>query len=149
SRRAEQARSPSAPGARRASRAVCCAGCAISPWWRAMGGGMRAPPIRPSAVSRGIGVGSTSWIGVSWGASLGIMPAGAAGGGRLAGAWAEQRDVIEEVIEPYLIQEGLLQRTPRGRMLTAAGYRYLGLPEPAHAVQFDLLGATAGEAEDA
>ena len=36
----------------------------------------------------------------------------------LAAALSEQRDVIEEVIEPYLIQQGLLQRTPRGRMLT-------------------------------
>ena len=58
----------------------------------------------------------------------------------LAAALSEQRDVIEEVIEPYLIQEGLLQRTPRGRMLTAGGYRYLGLPEP-HAR------AAAGSAE--
>ena len=39
-----------------------------------------------------------------------------------------QRDVIEEVIEPYLIQQGLLQRTPRGRMLTDHAYTYLGLP---------------------
>ncbi len=39
----------------------------------------------------------------------------------LAAALSEQRDVIEEVIEPYLIQQGLLQRTPRGRMLTAGG----------------------------
>lgn len=45
----------------------------------------------------------------------------------LAAALSEQKDVIEEVIEPYLIQLGLLQRTPRGRMLTAKGYAYLGL----------------------
>src|SRR5690606_20627299 len=37
----------------------------------------------------------------------------------LAAALSEQRDVLEEVIEPYLIQQGLLQRTPRGRLLTA------------------------------
>lgn len=49
----------------------------------------------------------------------------------LAAALAEQRDVLEEVIEPYLIQQGLLQRTPRGRMLTEAGYRHLGLTIPA------------------
>jgi Holliday junction DNA helicase RuvB len=48
----------------------------------------------------------------------------------LAAALAEQRDVLEEVIEPYLIQQGLLQRTPRGRMLADAGYRHLGLPAP-------------------
>ncbi len=65
----------------------------------------------------------------------------------LAAALSEQRDVIEEVIEPYLIQEGLLQRTPRGRMLTAGGYRYLGLPEPARAPQLDLLAENPGAAE--
>ena len=48
----------------------------------------------------------------------------------LAVALAEQRDVLEEVIEPYLIQQGLLQRTPRGRMLTEPGYRHLGLSLP-------------------
>ncbi len=66
----------------------------------------------------------------------------------LAAALSEQRDVIEEVIEPYLIQEGLLQRTPRGRMLTLGGYRYLGLPDPPRAAQLDLL-AQAAEDEDA
>jgi Holliday junction DNA helicase RuvB len=45
----------------------------------------------------------------------------------LAASLAEQRDVLEEVIEPYLIQEGLLQRTPRGRVLSGSGYHYLGL----------------------
>jgi Holliday junction DNA helicase RuvB len=49
----------------------------------------------------------------------------------LAAALAEQRDMLEEVIEPYLIQQGLLQRTPRGRMLTEGGYRHLGLSAPA------------------
>ena len=49
----------------------------------------------------------------------------------LAAALSEQRDVLEEVIEPYLIQQGLLQRTPRGRMLAEAGYRHLGLSVPA------------------
>lgn len=48
----------------------------------------------------------------------------------LAAALGEQRDVLEEVIEPYLLQQGLLQRTPRGRMLTDAGYRHLGLQAP-------------------
>ncbi len=48
----------------------------------------------------------------------------------LAAALAEQRDVLEEVIEPYLIQQGLLQRTPRGRMLTETAYRHIGLDAP-------------------
>jgi Holliday junction DNA helicase RuvB len=85
---------------------------------------------------------------------LGCIAANYAGGPvgveTLAAALSEQRDVIEEVIEPYLIQEGLLQRTPRGRMLTAGGYRYLGLAEPARGPQLDLLaeGAVAGEDSD-
>ena len=46
----------------------------------------------------------------------------------MAAALASERDVLEEVIEPFLIQQGLLQRTPRGRMLSQTGWSYLGLP---------------------
>jgi len=60
----------------------------------------------------------------------------------LSAALSEQRDVLEEVIEPFLIQRGLLQRTPRGRMLTAVGYRHLGLEPPQRpADQLELLAA--------
>lgn len=55
---------------------------------------------------------------------------GPAGVETLAAAMAEQRDVLEEVIEPYLIQQGLIQRTPRGRLLTETGWRYLDKPVP-------------------
>jgi Holliday junction DNA helicase RuvB len=48
----------------------------------------------------------------------------------LAAALSEARDAIEEVIEPYLIQSGFLQRTPRGRALTASAYQHLGLDAP-------------------
>ncbi len=58
----------------------------------------------------------------------------------LGAALSEQRDVLEEVIEPYLIQQGLLQRTPRGRMLTGAGYRHIGLMVPSH-IQTSPFGA--------
>jgi len=65
---------------------------------------------------------------------------GPVGAETLAAALAEERDVVEEVIEPYLIQEGLIQRTSRGRILSERGYRHLGLvplrPPP---VQRDLL----------
>lgn len=44
----------------------------------------------------------------------------------LAAALSEQRDVIEEVVEPYLLQQGFIQRTPRGRMLAPRGFRHLG-----------------------
>jgi Holliday junction DNA helicase RuvB len=51
----------------------------------------------------------------------------------LAAALAEQRDTIEDVIEPFLIQEGLLLRTPRGRVLGDKGWTHLGLKAPAGA----------------
>lgn len=63
----------------------------------------------------------------------------------LAAALSEQRDTIEEVIEPYLLQQGLIQRTPRGRMLTAAGFRHLGLTPVRRPEQFDLLSDVEGD----
>jgi len=57
----------------------------------------------------------------------------------LAAALSEQRDALEEVIEPYLIQQGLLQRTPRGRILTRAGFGHLGLEPPAGGPPLPLL----------
>lgn len=57
----------------------------------------------------------------------------------LAAALSEQRDVLEEVVEPFLIQQGLLQRTPRGRVLTDTGYRHLGLSAPMGRAVADLL----------
>ncbi len=60
----------------------------------------------------------------------------------LAAALSESRDTLEEVVEPYLLQQGLIQRTPRGRMLSAAGFRQIGLEAPqAVMAQLDLLSA--------
>jgi Holliday junction DNA helicase RuvB len=59
----------------------------------------------------------------------------------LAAALAEARDTLEDVVEPYLIQEGFLLRTSRGRMLGDAGWRHLGLKPPQNRPeQGDLLG---------
>jgi Holliday junction DNA helicase RuvB len=58
----------------------------------------------------------------------------------LATSLAESRDTLEEVVEPFLIQEGLVLRTPRGRVLGEPGWRHLGLTPPAGAtVQMDWL----------
>jgi Holliday junction DNA helicase RuvB len=59
----------------------------------------------------------------------------------IAAALSEPRDAIEDIIEPFLIQNGFVQRTPRGRVLTSHAFRHLGLPEPARdpAVQDGLL----------
>jgi len=65
----------------------------------------------------------------------------------IAAALSEPRDAIEEIIEPYLIQKGFVQRTPRGRVLTPHAFRHLGLPEPSRdAVQFRLF--QWGEADE-
>ena len=48
----------------------------------------------------------------------------------LSAALSEERDVIEEVIEPFLLQQGFVQRTPRGRIISDKGYRHLGLSAP-------------------
>ena len=62
----------------------------------------------------------------------------------LAAALSEERDTIEEVIEPYLIQQGFLLRTPRGRALGEPAYRHLGLAVPASAAQLELVVAAEG-----
>ena len=62
----------------------------------------------------------------------------------IAAALSEPRDAIEEIIEPFLIQKGFIQRTPRGRLLTSHAFRHLGLAEPARdPAQFGLFGEGA------
>ena len=56
---------------------------------------------------------------------------GPAGIGALAAAIGEDRGTLEDIYEPFLIQEGFLQRTPRGRMVTRRAYEHLGYPVPA------------------
>ncbi|HVV78993.1 MAG TPA: Holliday junction branch migration DNA helicase RuvB [Pseudolabrys sp.] len=64
----------------------------------------------------------------------------------MAAALSEPRDAIEDIIEPFLIQKGFIQRTPRGRLLTGHAFRHLGLPEPARdPAQFGLF---AGDQEE-
>ncbi len=58
----------------------------------------------------------------------------------IAAALSEPRDAIEEIVEPFLIQKGFIQRTPRGRLLTSHAFRHLGLAEPARdPAQFGLF----------
>src|SRR5579863_7390210 len=62
----------------------------------------------------------------------------------LAAALAEARDTLEDVVEPFLIQEGLVLRTSRGRMLGEPGWRHLDLPQPPRTPdQLDLLRSSA------
>ncbi|MDQ3557890.1 MAG: Holliday junction branch migration DNA helicase RuvB, partial [Pseudomonadota bacterium] len=51
----------------------------------------------------------------------------------ISAALSEPRDAVEDIVEPYLIQQGFLQRTPRGRLLTPKSFAHLGLAQPAQA----------------
>lgn len=57
----------------------------------------------------------------------------------IAAALAEARDAVEDVVEPFLLQQGLIQRTPRGRVLSSSAWKHLGLPAPKGAAE-DLFG---------
>jgi Holliday junction DNA helicase RuvB len=50
----------------------------------------------------------------------------------ISAALSEPRDAIEEIVEPFLLQQGFIQRTPRGRMLTGQAFSHLGMPAPAN-----------------
>ena len=64
----------------------------------------------------------------------------------LAAALSEPRDAIEDIIEPYLMQVALVQRTPRGRVLSPNGWKHLGLEPPRiEAPQGSLFGGQSGE----
>ncbi len=64
----------------------------------------------------------------------------------LAAAIGEERDTIEDVLEPYLIQQGYLQRTPRGRIATPLAYRHFGVAAPRTSPTGDLWDTAAGDA---
>ncbi len=67
----------------------------------------------------------------------------------LSAVLAEQRDMLEEVIEPFLLQTGLLMRTPRGRCLSKLGWNYLELEPPKEmTAQLELLGRQADYADE-
>jgi holliday junction DNA helicase RuvB len=68
---------------------------------------------------------------------------GPVGVDNLAAAIGEERDTIEDVLEPYLIQQGYLQRTPRGRMATASAFRHFGLAQPKGVTTPDLWDSSA------
>jgi Holliday junction DNA helicase RuvB len=65
---------------------------------------------------------------------------GPVGVDNLAAAIGEERDTIEDVLEPFLIQSGYLQRTPRGRVATALAFRHFGLAAPSRPASGELFG---------
>ena len=65
----------------------------------------------------------------------------------LAAALSEPRDALEEIVEPYLLQQGFISRTPRGRVLTLKTYRHLGVSGPARSAAPELPIFDAGDDE--
>ena len=120
-----------ARAARRASRTGCSSACATTPRCAAT-----ARSTRRSRAPR-----STCWASTQLGldrldreilaAICERFAGGPVGLSTLAVAVHEEADTIEDVYEPYLLQRGFLQRTPRGRCATAHAYRHLGLEPPA------------------
>ncbi len=90
----------------------------------------------PSASTRWTGAISTWWRQNFGGGPVGIET--------IAAALSEPRDAIEDIIEPFLLQQGFLNRTPRGRMLTPVAFRHLGLAEPARPPQMGLFAEDDG-----
>ena len=129
--RAARRRSRGARAARQGSPGGCCGGCAI----------LRKSPGRPT-ITRALADASLTRLEVD---RLGldamdrrylamiadIYKGGPVGVETLAAGLAEPRDTIEDVVEPYLIQLGLVARTARGRCLNDAGWQHLDRTPPA------------------
>ena len=127
STRTAPARSPRAAAARRAWPTGCSSACATTPRsaWAAS-----SPPRPPTARSTLLEVDERGLDRLDREILDAIcvrFDGGPVGLSTLAVAVGEEQDTIEDVYEPYLLQQGLLKRTPRGRVATAAAYRHLGL----------------------
>lgn len=66
----------------------------------------------------------------------------------IAAALSEPRDALEEIVEPYLLQQGFVSRTPRGRVMTLKAYRHLGLTGPSRTSEIPLFDQADGQDED-
>ena len=126
-----RSRSRAARAARRASPTGCCAACATSP---------RCAPT--ATITREVADAALAMLDVdalgprrhgpqAAATVLEKFDGGPVGVDNLAAAIGEERDTIEDVLEPFLIQQGFLQRTSRGRIATALSYRHFGLATPA------------------
>ena len=66
----------------------------------------------------------------------------------ISAALSEPRDALEEIVEPYLLQQGFIGRTPRGRIITLKAYKHLGITGPARLSTPDLFDEEPGDAPD-
>ena len=126
------AKSPAVRAARPASPTACSSACAITPKCAP-----RSPDARPTidreTARAALALFEVDERGLDWmdrkllSTIIEKFDGGPVGIETLSSALGEERDTLEDVYEPYLIQEGLIQRTPRGRVATQSGYRHLGL----------------------
>ena len=107
-----------------------CAGCATSPAPRGPRASTAPPPPAPWPGWRSTRPDSTASTAATCAALIEHYDGGPAGVETLAYAIAEARDAVEDVIEPYLTQQGFIQRTPRGRVACAKAYLHIGLNPP-------------------
>ena len=124
--------------ARRASLIACCGACAISPRSRLTARITRqvadAALLMLDVDSIGLDVMDRKLL-------LAVMEkfgGGPVGVDNLAAAISEERGTIEDVLEPYLIQQGYMKRTPRGRMATMIAYQHFGIALPKNGLSGEL-----------
>ena len=101
------------------------AGARLRPGAR-LRGRRRARRLEPRRASRSTTPASTTWIGASCRVIIEDYDGGPVGVETLAAALGEPRDTIEDVYEPFLLQQGYIGRTPRGRVATRKAYEHLG-----------------------
>ena len=126
-------RSRGARAARRASRTACCGACATSPRSRATARSTATSRRRRSIGSRSITPGSTRSTARTSTVICERFDGGPVGIEALAASLSEERGTLEDVVEPFLLQDGFIARTPRGRVATAAGFQHVGLVAPSKA----------------
>ncbi len=123
-------RSPAAAGAPRVSPMDCCAGSGISPRCWAMGWSILASPSTRCGPFMSMSTVWMKWTTASCQRSSRSLKAALSASRPYATAVGEETGTLEEVYEPFLIQEGFLMRTPRGREATAKAYEHLGKKQP-------------------
>ena len=133
-------RSPAGRAARPGSRAACSAGV------RDFAAADGATTIDSACAARGLDRLEVDAVGLDsldrryLTALIENYGGGPAGVETLSYAIAEARDAVEDVVEPFLLQQGFIQRTPRGRLACAKAYQHLGLtPPPSNTPQISLF----------
>ena len=128
--RMRRSRSPGGPAARRASPTACCTASATTPRCAPTARSRSRSRARRWTCSRSTIMGFDEIDRRLLGTIIDKFGGGPVGVNTLAAALSEEPDAIEDIHEPYLLQAGFLDRTPRGRVATARAYEYFGRQAP-------------------